>query len=303
MRVDPAGWPYQEPGGDDPDWTDGGDHPDWTSGDDGRPTDGATRGWPYGEDHPSWPAGEPTAYYDVGAGDDRVRFLPPSANEDWQPSTGAGTGAPPQITANGASGLLDSVRRDTGGFRGEDSVRLADQILSDAGSQAASVRQEAMEQANVIREAAEREAEEIRRQAAYEADAAREAGRKAGELKRQAAAQAAAMREAAEREADELRADAIRLGAELGEVAAYVTMTLNMPAIPAPERQPQPRRHVAEPFAIPAAPTAEPPAWAAAGPRSQARSGRYYTEDLDSEVMPGAGPEIWEQRRRLNGHG
>jgi hypothetical protein len=150
-----------------------------------------------------------------------------------------------------------------------------------------------MEQANAIREAAEREAGEIRRRAAYEAGAAREAERKAGELKRQAAAQAAAMREAAEREADELRAGAIRLAAELGEVAAYVTRTLDMPAIPAPERRAQPRWHVGEDSAIPAAP-AQPEAWAAARPRSQAQSGRYYIEDLDSGVMPGAGPETWQ---------
>jgi hypothetical protein len=371
MRADPAGWPYQDPGGDDPDWTGGGGHRDWTSGDDSWPAGGATSGWPYGEDHPSWPAGEgswrggdgswpsggasagwpygedhpswpagsghpdwpgggdsalpgrepPTmhydgrrpsepaawvpagdgpeeasqwsgqqvaaaveaAYYDVAAGDGRARVLPPCANQDW-----------PQITANEPAELLDPVRRDTGGLRGEDSVRLTERILSDADTQAAAVTQEALDYANAIRQAAEREAEEIKRQAAYEAGAAREAGRQAGELKRQAAEQAEAMREAAEREADELRAGAIRLSAELGEVAAYVTRTLTIPAMPVPEPQALPRRHVGEDFALPATRAAEPEARAAARPRSQARSGRYYTEDLDRHGRPGGGPVTWE---------
>jgi hypothetical protein len=228
-------------------------------------------------------AGEAAGYYDVAAGDGRARVLPPSADQDW-----------PQITANGPAGLLDPVRRDTGGFRSEDSARLAERILLDADRQAAAVRQEAMEQASAVREAAEREAEEIRRQAAYEAGAAREAERKAGEVKRQAACQAEAMREAAFREADELRAGAIRLSAELGEVAAYVTRTLTMPAIPVPEPPALPRRHVAEDFALPATPTAEPAARAAARTRSQARTGQYYTEDLDGQARPGRGPATWQ---------
>src|SRR6516165_12427108 len=72
MRADPASWPYNDPGSDDPDWTGGGDRPDWTAGDDSWPGGatgpnwtvgddswaggGATPGWPYGEDHPSYPA-------------------------------------------------------------------------------------------------------------------------------------------------------------------------------------------------------------------------------------------------------
>jgi hypothetical protein len=343
MRADPAGWPYQDPGGDDPDWTGGGDHPHWTSGDDSWPAGGARPGWPYGEDHPSWPVGRDhpdwpraggsavpgreapamhydgrrraaappapaarvrvpaedgpdeaqpwsgqqaaAAYYDVSAGDGWVQVLLPDAS----------IGQLPQIAASEQAGLLDPVRRDTGGLRGEDSVRLTERILSDADSQAAGIRQEAMEQASAIREAAEREAEEIRRQTAYEADAAREAERKAEELKWQAAEQAEAMREAAEREADELRADAIRLAAELGQVAAYVTRTLTMPAIPVPEPQAQPRQHVAEDFALRATPAEEPAARAAARPRSQARSGQYYTEDLDGQARSGGRPETWEQ--------
>src|SRR6516165_4572427 len=73
MRADPASWPYNDPGSDDPDWTGGGDRPAWTAGDDSWPGGatgpnwtaggddswaggGATPGWPYGEDHPSYPA-------------------------------------------------------------------------------------------------------------------------------------------------------------------------------------------------------------------------------------------------------
>jgi hypothetical protein len=74
-----------------------------------------------------------------------------------------------------------------------------------------------------------------------------------------------------------------------------------MPAIPVPEPQALPRRHVAEDFALSATPAAEPEARAAARPRSQARSGQYYTEDLDRQARPGGGPvtgepeEAWEQ--------
>jgi hypothetical protein len=353
MRADPAGWPYQDPGGDDPDWTGGGDHPDWTAGDDGWPAGGASPGWPYGGDHPSWPAssdhpdwprgggsavpgreppavrhdghrraasppapaapvrvpagdepdearhwsgqqGAAAAYYDVAAGDGWVQVLLPSDSQHWPAAADGSTGQLPQITANGPAGLLDPVRQDIGGFQGEDSVRLTERILSDADSQAAGIRREALDHANAIRHAAEREAEEIRREAAYQAVAAREAGRKAEEIRRQAAYQAEAMREAAEREADELRAGAIRLSAELGQVAAYVTRTLTMPAIPVPEPQAQPRQHVAEDFALPATPAAEPAARATARPGSQARTGQYYTEDLDGQARPGGGPETWE---------
>src|SRR5215469_16602769 len=295
MRADPASWPYNDPGSDDPDWTGGGDHPNWTAGDDSWPGGatgpnwtagddnwpqggGATPGWPYGEDHPSypvsndqptwragndqpswpagndqpsWPAGddqpgwpgnggsaaparEParsaqrngrrtaaspqaraartrvraadgpdgahgtggahgtdgaqpwpgqqaadtgTAYYDAAAADGRVQVLPPSANQDWRAGAGVGAGEMPQVAPNGPAELFDPVRRDPEGFRSEDSVRLAERILSDADTQAAGIKQEALEHANAIREAAEREVEEIRRQAAHQADAAREAER------------------------------------------------------------------------------------------------------------------------------
>ena len=154
---------------------------------------------------------------------------------------------------------------DDGGFQ-SDSVRLAERILSDADEQAAGIKQEAWEQANAIREAAEREAEEIRRQSAYQAEALREAEREAEEIRRQAAYQAEAVREAAAREADELRAGAIRLSAELGQVAAYVTRTLTIPAIPAAEPADQPRQRGAEDFAIP---VAQPRTRPATGPRTR----------------------------------
>jgi len=285
MRANPAGWPYQDPddngpgwtgddarvagrvtpgwpyGEDHPSWPAGSTGPNWTAGDGGWPAADASPAWPYGEDHPSWPAGSDhpdwprgggAAYYDVPAEDDWDQILHPAAS----------TGQLSQITANGPAEPLDAVWLDTGRLQGEDSVRLTQRILSDADSQAAAITQEALGQASAIREAAEREAEEIRRQAAYEADAAREAERVAGELKRQAAEQAEAMREAAEREADELRAGAIRLSAELGEVAAYVTRTLPTPAMPVPELPDH--------------------------------SGPYYTEDLDGYPRSGGGPQVLE---------
>lgn len=335
MRADPAGWPYQDPGGDDSDWT-GGGLPDWTAGDGSLPGGGASPNWLYGEDHPSWPAGsaqpdwphgggsavpereppathhdgrrppEPAArvrvlaeggpdeaqqwsdeqaaaaaYCDVSAGDGWVQVLLPDASIRQLP----------QIAASEAE-LLDPVWRETGRFQGADSVRLAKRILLDADTQAASVTQEALDQANAIRQAAAREAAEIRRQTAYQADAAREAGRKAEELKRQATEQAEAMREAAEREADELRADAIRLSAELGQVAAYVTRTLTMPALPVPEPQAQPRHHVAEDFALRATPAAEPGARPAARPRPRPAI-RPATAGLEAWPAPAESDDVW----------
>ena len=151
MRANPAGWPYQDPDNDVPDWT----------GDDDRVAGGASPGWPYGEDHPSWPAGSDhpdwprgggAAYYDVAAEDGWDQTLLPAAS----------TGQPPQITANGPAEPLDPAWLDTGGLQGEDSLRLTQRILSDADSEAAAITQEALQQASAIREAAEREADELR---------------------------------------------------------------------------------------------------------------------------------------------
>src|SRR5215472_4982905 len=84
MRADETSWPYNNPGGDEPDWAAGDGHPgwpadgngqdwrygedhpsspvggagqNWTAGDDSWPVNGNGPAWPYGDDHPSWPAG------------------------------------------------------------------------------------------------------------------------------------------------------------------------------------------------------------------------------------------------------
>src|SRR5262249_35194144 len=163
-------------------------------------------------------AGAAPPYYEVAVGDGPVQVMLPPTNQEWP--AGTGTGQMPQLSGEGLAELRDPVRQDAAGSRSADSVRLAERILSDADSQAVGIRQEAWDHANAIREAAEREAEDVKRQAAYQADAAREAERQAEEIKRQAEYQADAIREAAAREADELRAGAIRLSAELGQVAA-----------------------------------------------------------------------------------
>ncbi|MFI5081752.1 MAG: hypothetical protein ACHQCE_11815, partial [Streptosporangiales bacterium] len=149
------------------------------------------------------PAGAP--YYEVAFGEGRVQVLVPSADQDFPSGVRPGTGEMPQLAVEDPAELLDPVRRDSGAFRDADSVRLAERILADADSQAADIKQQALDHANAIRAAAEQEAEDVRRQAAFQAEA---------------------IREAATREADELRAGAIRLSAELGQVAAYVTRTL-----------------------------------------------------------------------------
>src|SRR6185312_1304022 len=94
------------------------------------------------------------------------------------------------------------------------------------------------------------------------------------------------------------RAGAIRLSAELGQVAAYVTRTLTIPAIPAAEPPAAlPRPGGAEDTG-PTTPTPRPQAWEqdaqpTAGPRAQARPRRQAGED--SGVMPAVEPQAWEQ--------
>jgi hypothetical protein len=104
-----------------------------------------------------------------------------------------------------------------------------------ADDHAADVTYEAWGQAAAIRDAAEREAAAIRQQASD---------------------QAAAIREAAERDAAELRAAVLSMSGDLGRVAAYVTETLAVPAMPAT----RPARPAASPVTLPAASPAEPPA-------------------------------------------
>ncbi|MGN6174640.1 MAG: hypothetical protein ACTHPS_17100 [Streptosporangiaceae bacterium] len=230
----------------------------------------------------------PPSNYEVAFGNGPVQVLLPSAGQEWP----AGAG-------EGPAELHDPVQQDAGGFQNADSLRLAERILSDADSQAAGIRQEALDQANAIREAAGREADEVRRQAAYQADAAREAERAAEEIKRQAEYQANAIREAAAREADELRAGAIRLSAELGQVAAYVTRTLTIPAITAGEPEALPGPELIDDGG-PGAQAAQPRDWQPGAsprpqgrPRPQARTRQRLTDT--SPPMPAVEPQDWQQ--------
>jgi hypothetical protein len=238
----------------------------------------------------------PPADYEVTFGDGPVQLLLPPAEQERP--TGAGTGEVPHPAGERPAGPQGSVQQDARGFQSADSLRLAERILSDADSQAAGIRQEALGHANAIREAAEREADEVRRQAAYQVDAAREAEREAEEIKRQAEYQANAIREAAAREADELRAGAIRLSAELGQVAAYVTRTLTIPAITAGEPEALPGPELTD--AGPAAQAAQPQDWQpGAPPRPQGRSRpqappRQRLTDT-SQPMPAVEPADWQQ--------
>ena len=62
MRADETSWPYNNPGGDEPDWAAGDGHPswpangngqDWTAGDDSWPANGDGQDWTAGDDN--WP--------------------------------------------------------------------------------------------------------------------------------------------------------------------------------------------------------------------------------------------------------
>jgi hypothetical protein len=70
----------------------------------------------------------------------------------------------------------------------EDSVRLANRILSDADNQAAVIRQEALAQADATRAAAEQEAARTRQEASAQADATRAAAEQGAAELRQVAA-------------------------------------------------------------------------------------------------------------------
>jgi hypothetical protein len=87
----------------------------------------------------------------------------------------------------------------------DDAVWIAQQMVLDAGAQAARLRRQASAQAATICEAAERETEMIGRQAS---------------------AQAAAIREAAEREAERLRATVMKLVIIDGDVASQQAVRL-----------------------------------------------------------------------------
>ena len=131
-----------------------------------------------------------------------------TTGQEWGPGYGATAGQTRPFGRADAAGLIAPTLREAGEPRLADSVQLVKWILTDADDQAARIRQ----QAAALREAAEMEAAEI---------------------KQQAAAQATTLREAAEREAAELRAAVTSMSAELGQVAAYVTENLTLPAEPA----------------------------------------------------------------------
>jgi hypothetical protein len=111
-------------------------------------------------------------------------------------------------------------------------VQLASQIVSTAKRQAAELRQEAESRATASLAGAQQEA---------------------AELLRQASDQAAATRASAEREAEELRAAVLKLSAELGGVASYITENLLSAA-------PSDTRPSAKPEAGPSARSAAGPA-------------------------------------------
>jgi hypothetical protein len=92
------------------------------------------------------------------------------------------------------------------------SVQLATWIISEANQHAADIRHEARDEAVISLAGAKQEATQ---------------------LVRQASDQAAATLAAAELEAAEIRASVMKLTAELGGVAAYVTQSLYSPAAPA----------------------------------------------------------------------
>src|SRR5947207_1169737 len=54
MRADETSWPYNNPGGDEPDWTAGDGHPSW-------PANGNTQDWPRADGGPAAPRREPAA--------------------------------------------------------------------------------------------------------------------------------------------------------------------------------------------------------------------------------------------------
>jgi hypothetical protein len=323
--------------GGEPDWPYGEDHPSWPAGGPGggggpaaprrepEPTmhhdtrravaprqapAGRVRGPATGgpDAAPQWagPGDVAAPGLEAVAGNGPVQVLAPSAGQDWAAGGRVSTGELRRITGESAAEMPDPFGQAAGGFHNSDSVRLAERILSDADTQAAGIKQEALEHASAIREAAEREADEVRRQAAYQAESLRDAEREAEQIKRRAAEQADAIREAATREADELRAGAIRLSAELGQVAAYVTRTLTIPAIPAASEltarpgpdgtpdtgtalaaEPQARQPDAQPTAMPR-PQVRP------RPQARPRPGRV-TQDLAGPAKPDGEPAAWQQ--------
>src|SRR5215469_268110 len=273
---DQPGWPAAEV---QPNWPPEGDFP-------GRPADGSDAGGQLGEDHPSRPAGDDIRSTPRARGGSALprRRTPEGPHQDWRTSAARSASAgraqvpesgvpdwtphrsgpqahlaapqayPGASTVGGWRALLAQDppigQRPANGEPGW----LAERLLSDADQEAAAVKQQALDVAEAIRQAAERKAEQIKQQAAYRAGQVRDAEWEAEQIRRQAAYRVGRIRESAARDAGELRAAAIRLSAELGRVAEYVTGSLTIPTVPAAD----PQRQAAEDHAAPALPGAGP---------------------------------------------
>jgi hypothetical protein len=161
------------------------------------------------------------------------------------------------------------------------SLRLAGQVLTGAGDQAAVITHGAWDQAAAIRQAAEQEAEQIRQQAAS----------RAATVQREAADQAAAIQRAAEQEAAKMREHLLAMSGELGRVSAYVTDNLDSPGAlatrPSPAIEPAQARAIAppRPRTRPGAPAAAP---AIAPPRPRTKPGAPAAAPAKPRTRPGA---------------
>ncbi len=139
------------------------------------------------------------------------------------------------------------------------SLALAEQLLSNADSQAATITQDAWGQATAIRAAAEQDAAAIRQQAT-------------------------AIREAAEQEAAEMRAAVLSMSEQLGRLAAYVTDNFAIPRdTPTALRTGAPAALVAAP------PVASPPVPAGPAARPAPPATRPVAKPGKSTAQPATG--------------
>jgi hypothetical protein len=218
--------------------------------------DGAQR-WSAQQAQKTAPAGP--SYYEVAFGDRQLQGVlteDPAGGQVGTRDYGARTGEMPQFGRAGMAELADDpIQREAEALWEADSGQLAQRILSDAHRQAIQIRQQAAAQAAATLAAAERDTAEVRQQAA---------------------AQAAATLAAAEREAAGLQAAVVRMAAELGTVAAYVTDSLGSHAKPPTRADALLGQYVTENLAISASPAASP------APRP---------EDLAREPSPSTRPE------------
>jgi hypothetical protein len=180
-----------------------------------------------------------------------------------------------------------------------DSVRLAEQVLADAGEQAAEITRHASAHADAVRAAAEEQVAQRSREAAELLAAAE---RQAAQLLQQAALDAAAVREAAEREAAQLREAVATMSAELGTVASYVIEHLTLPASPLTRPARSRRTAPGAPPGAPAPPAATPavPAQAPAPPAAKpARkpAARPARRREDAPAKPAARPRQYHAMR------